>query len=969
MSLDLFERETEERLDRMTPVDRPEASAWDGFARGSAMHAMQGFAKVARAADLAGSVGPILYDKMTDGTEAQDRYFREHEEIFQSAVDFWTPRPGEVGWAGQVAGSLMSLLPLVITSPAGAVATTQLSVAQDLIQKGVDPIKAQQVGAAYGAGIGLGIWVPILGRTLTQRMLLGGAGFNVVQGVTMRGVAGEILEGTPAAGEFQAFGPADLTLDVLLGLAFGGMAHLSPGMRAQGEEFWQRIETWRRNLTPEQVAALSTLRAAQHASADSLPGQPATADAVDAHVARVRAAVEQLARNEPVNVTDLPEARITPDLPRMEEAAKNAQQLRMDAERTRIEEGLPHPPDIEAEYGNAPRETLLTLRGPERPADAALLPEVPRTVYEGVAEGAPGAGVRAVPGAPRRTFDLTTTPPEQQPRAIARAVEDALTAIRVDPEEARAGATLWESFFRTAADRYAVPAARILEQYGVNIRRLGELEDLPGALKQAPQEALPEGVTVDRRMDLAKRLDEARARAEAAKTEAKQVAADLAALKAEEAPQEAIRTATEKWKSAREMAGRQELDIKQLRERLERERVAAAEMKAKPLFQQGRGQIQFGDRQTVIGLFENADRSTFLHETGHFFLQVTRDLASRVNAPPQALADWGTLAKWLKIEGGPIEVEAHEKFARGFEQYIAEGKAPSEGLKAVFEQFKQWLMQIYHSLTDFDVNLSDDVRAVMDRMLAPGKPEGPAGQTRPAVSPPPRRAREQPAGPAGQSQLMRDIRALGGIDQAYFEDITGEKRFGKTKGLPWGVFRPGGKGIDDMASQLQARGWPIAEDAVDGGVQALKDMIANELVGKKTVRLGEEAEIMSSAATLREMDELAAQFHQAEADAAEQFGFRQNDTGYQAEIARIREQRDAQMAELMAAVDDPLKAEAARVAHEKPNLKIRIGEDREGKPVTTSLRQYLEDAGRAAEKAAEDAKLFDIAAACLEGGA
>jgi len=266
-------------------------------------------------------------------------------------------------------------------------------------------------------------------------------------------------------------------------------------------------------------------------------------------------------------------------------------------------------------------------------------------------------------------------------------------------------------------------------------------------------------------------------------------------------------------------------------------------------------------------------------------------------------------------------------------------------------------------------------------MLAPGKPEGPAGQTRGAVSPPPRRPGEQPAGPAGlrergaPSALMREIRELGGIDQRELQEVTGEKRFGKVKGLPWGVFRPqkrtaGGRiaeglGLDDIASQLRAKGWDIPED---NEVAALTKMLDDEIRGGRSVRLGEESEVMTSAALLREMDELHGQFTEAETLTAEKFGFRQNDPGYIAEIQRIRQQRDAAMAEVMRTAENPLQAEAARLAQEKPNLKIRTGEDSEGKPVTTSLRQYLEDAGRAAEKAAEDAKLFDIAAACLEGG-
>ena len=72
----------------------------------------------------------------------------------------------------------------------------------------------------------------------------------------------------------------------------------------------------------------------------------------------------------------------------------------------------------------------------------------------------------------------------------------------------------------------------------------------------------------------------------------------------------------------------------------------------------------------------------------------------------------------------------HEKFARGFEAYAFEGKAPSLELQKTFQTFRAWLVNVYRAMlksvnagkTDIagalDVELNDDVRAVMDRMLA-----------------------------------------------------------------------------------------------------------------------------------------------------------------------------------------------------------------------------------------------------------
>src|SRR5690606_21797010 len=46
------------------------------------------------------------------------------------------------------------------------------------------------------------------------------------------------------------------------------------------------------------------------------------------------------------------------------------------------------------------------------------------------------------------------------------------------------------------------------------------------------------------------------------------------------------------------------------------------------------------------------------------------------------------------------------------------GKAPTPALRAAFARFKQWLTTIYKSISQLDVELSDDIRGVFDRLLA-----------------------------------------------------------------------------------------------------------------------------------------------------------------------------------------------------------------------------------------------------------
>lgn len=163
-------------------------------------------------------------------------------------------------------------------------------------------------------------------------------------------------------------------------------------------------------------------------------------------------------------------------------------------------------------------------------------------------------------------------------------------------------------------------------------------------------------------------------------------------------------------------------------------------------FNQGtgnRGQIAFGADITqvpsIITLLKGADLSTFLHESGHFFLEVQIDLASRIGAEAnvfgsdtntpgqrQILADTSALLDWFGVEsinewfGLSLEEKRsyHEKFARGFESYLFEGKAPSIELQGMFQRFRAWLLRVYKDLKALNVELTDEVRGVMDRMLA-----------------------------------------------------------------------------------------------------------------------------------------------------------------------------------------------------------------------------------------------------------
>lgn len=132
------------------------------------------------------------------------------------------------------------------------------------------------------------------------------------------------------------------------------------------------------------------------------------------------------------------------------------------------------------------------------------------------------------------------------------------------------------------------------------------------------------------------------------------------------------------------------------------------------------GAIQFGaDRQFTISLLEKADLSTYLHESGHLYLELLGDLAEDASAPQQIKDDYAAVLKWMGVrDRASIQTDQHEQWARGFEQYLMEGKAPSVELQSVFARFRAWLVSVYKTLSRLNVNLTDDVRRVMDRIVA-----------------------------------------------------------------------------------------------------------------------------------------------------------------------------------------------------------------------------------------------------------
>ena len=123
--------------------------------------------------------------------------------------------------------------------------------------------------------------------------------------------------------------------------------------------------------------------------------------------------------------------------------------------------------------------------------------------------------------------------------------------------------------------------------------------------------------------------------------------------------------------------------------------------------------VEFDQETGIRGLmrlFEHHDVSSVLHESAHIW---RRDLDGD---------DLALVEKWAGAKDGKWTRPAEERFARGFEKYMREGKAPTPMLEGVFSRAKEWLENIYAVLkgSDINVRINDDVRDVFDRMLGKG---------------------------------------------------------------------------------------------------------------------------------------------------------------------------------------------------------------------------------------------------------
>lgn len=300
------------RANSVSSLDELEAPATRGIFPGLGAGLMRGGAKAADALQTVGA----FFDEPTTDEDALDSFA---DEVRHDSIDYWTPNAHEVGKVGQTLGSFGEIvLPLAAMggNPSLLMGTQALERGKDLTDQGVDAKTAVAAGTTEALATGLGFRVPVVGKTLTSRLASGAAG-NVAFGAVSRGAENALFH---AAGyDDQAPKVMDLasvSADALTGLLFGGLHHtLSP-----------RIDP---KLAPSEADAVMAARNSKSFATETAPGKAADIASEVAHQDALQMALEQLSRNEPVDVsrTVTEQPATFADAGKLEESARLARDV------------------------------------------------------------------------------------------------------------------------------------------------------------------------------------------------------------------------------------------------------------------------------------------------------------------------------------------------------------------------------------------------------------------------------------------------------------------------------------------------------------------------------------------------------------------------------------------------------------------------------------------------------------------
>lgn len=122
-------------------------------------------------------------------------------------------------------------------------------------------------------------------------------------------------------------------------------------------------------------------------------------------------------------------------------------------------------------------------------------------------------------------------------------------------------------------------------------------------------------------------------------------------------------------------------------------------------FQDEKAAIVMQNGKFIVHALTSPNVSSPVHEMAHAYETVLTD------AERKDILSWAGEDQWSR--------NVSEKFARGFENYLATEEAPTPGLKAAFVNFKNFMIEIYNGITgsDIDLELNDPMKRIYENML------------------------------------------------------------------------------------------------------------------------------------------------------------------------------------------------------------------------------------------------------------
>lgn len=309
-----------------SPID--ESGPDLGWFEGGGGELMSGLAHAGRGVAVIGGAIPavidtVLGDDNHTGTSLADHYFELVDEPTRAAVEYWKPDPGALSLSGRVVGALGAGITQLVAAggnPALMMIDQQVGVAADLVDQGVDSTTAQLVGGAQSLATAAGFRLGTYGASLLAKAGSGAAG-NLATNVPAAAASQAMLDQGGYAEQAEQFNPWDLearAIDVLMGAAFGAVAHFGPKTVGGQPPSPDAPQT---NLLPSEQAELLAASSAKNWAVDVAPGRPATQADNAMHHSAMSATLDQLMRNEPVNVAEhikdanfLPKPGQNPDL-------------------------------------------------------------------------------------------------------------------------------------------------------------------------------------------------------------------------------------------------------------------------------------------------------------------------------------------------------------------------------------------------------------------------------------------------------------------------------------------------------------------------------------------------------------------------------------------------------------------------------------------------------------------------------